>query len=146
MIPINTIIAYKIIAIIGNLAFSDLSYLLVLFVIEEVVGRLVFFLLDGVFSRSLFRFGYFNIVGVVPYSPIVAHINLLGSFIEATFLSLALADRFYLLKLETDRIYERLKKANQQMIQAFGMTVEKKVPSLFLPFFIIIYFVVNSIG
>ena len=30
--------------------------------------------------------------------------------------------------MNLDRIYERLKKANQQMIQAFGMTVEKKDP------------------
>ena len=68
------------------------------------------------------------VLGVIPYSIIVAHIQLLGSFVEATFLSLALADRFYLLKIETDKIYERLKKANQQIIQAFGMTVEKKDP------------------
>ena len=38
------------------------------------------------------------VLGVTPYSIIVAHIQLLGSFVEATFLSLALADRFYPIK------------------------------------------------
>ncbi len=87
-----------------------------------------FFLVGWVFFTFSILIWVLYIRGVLPYSPFVAHINLLGSLFEATFLSLALADRFYLLKLEKDEIYEKLKKANQQMIQAFGMTVEKRDP------------------
>ena len=127
MLPINTIIAYKIIAIIGNLAFLFILFIGIV-CYRRGCRQARFFLVGwSIFAFSV-QIWVLYIVGVVPYSPIIAHINLLGSFIEATFLSLALADRFYLLKLETDRIYERLKKANQQMIQAFGMTVEKKDP------------------
>ena len=111
IIPIKALLAHRIIAILGIL-----NFLLILF-----VGIVCY--IRGCRQARFFLVGWslfvlttccwlLYVLGVIPYSIIVAHIQLLGSFVEATFLSLALADRFYLLKIETDKIYERLKKAN----------------------------------
>ena len=66
--------------------------------------------------------------GYIEHNFLLANIHILGSLIEATFLSFALVDRYYLLKQEIEMTYIRLKKANVQMIQAFGTTVEKRDP------------------
>ena len=66
--------------------------------------------------------------GILEYTVVLANIHLVGSLIETTFLSFALVDKYYLLRLEMNQTYERLKKANVQMIQAFGTTVEKRDP------------------
>ena len=67
-------------------------------------------------------------IGVIPYSFLIANANIFGTLFEATFLAIALADRFYLLQKELSRTYKELKQVHHQVIYAFGVTVEKKDP------------------
>ena len=87
-----------------------------------------FFLIGlSVYTLSIIVWApYIN--GYIEHNFLLANIHILGSLIEATFLSFALVDRYYLLKQEIEMTYIRLKKANVQMIQAFGTTVEKRDP------------------
>ena len=66
--------------------------------------------------------------GYLEHNFLLANIQIVGSLVESIFLSFALVDKYYLLKKEIETTYMRLKKANVQMIQAFGTTVEKRDP------------------
>ena len=66
--------------------------------------------------------------GFIRYNFWIAHANLLATVVEALLLSFALSDKFQLFKVEIEKAYTRLKNATEQLIYAFGITVEIKDP------------------
>ena len=123
----NAILGYQLLSILGVLMTLTIFVAAMVCLYKKQRQARLFSIGWLFYMLSLILWIIYN-NGILEYTIVLANIHLVGSLVETTFLSFALVDKYYLLRLEMNQTYERLKKANVQMIQAFGTTVEKRDP------------------
>ena len=123
----NAILGYQLLSILGVLMTLTIFVAAMVCLYKKQRQARLFSIGWLFYMLSLILWIIYN-NGILEYTVVLANIHLVGSLVETTFLSFALVDKYYLLRLEMNQTYERLKKANVQMIQAFGTTVEKRDP------------------
>ena len=123
----DAIFAYKMLSALGMVMIIEIFIIAIICFLKKQRQAKLFIMAWTCYTLAILVWIVYN-SGLFEYNVVLANIHLIGSLLETTFLSFALVDRYTLLQSEIQKTYIRLKKANVQVIQAFGTTVEKRDP------------------